>query len=580
MTTMQSIREAIIQEKQRREEVSESSVLALIDAGEVTEAAASLIFFTSPERLPGLAEGLTQAIQSGFSRQEPAGQVSRLAFAGQMALGLRSVLPAWNLRNQARHGQHLLPDNQLKRLADRFAGLVAGLESQSPAAAEKVGQSWLAETRGRLAAEEAADSEAAARELMGASLTQAVDNLSQVLAHSNLRRLAEMHFAGETPGEWGNDYAAYLQYAMYLGAAFVACNPVEILWAWEADPERWNRVLDDIAAKNPGAGQDTLARLLSAEVVLANMRLLRPVFLLSEGKTGSVCFQVNPKKHDDAETMIADAVANYHYLKERLNGGVPNVVFKLPATNAGLAACRALTGQGIGVTITVNFAMFQHLPFARAIHQSQAVMGCLANMSGRFAYPVRDDLLSKLDELAAYGIDEAKARQAAAWAGIAVTRKLHHVLTRNGYDVTRVRPLIASARVYEGAFHEGLPHPYMDLTEIVGINLITVFPKIRRPFDALPYPNFDGCRVEQPVPAEVLDVLARSEVFKQGYYVADREWLPDEEERFRPERPLALEDEAATAGWSPAASTLAEFGKAYDKFVERILERRARLVKG
>jgi hypothetical protein len=345
--------------------------------------------------------------------------------------------------------------------------------------------------------------------------------------------------------------------------------------AWDADVARWNRVMDDLIIKNPDAPDDALARLMTCEVVLANMRLLRPIFLLSEGKTGCVCLQVNPKKHNDAQTMVADVTANYRYLRSRLDGGIPNVVFKLPATKAGLDACRALTQQGIGVTITVNFAIFQHLPFAQAIHDGEAIISCLANMSGRFAYPVRDDLLAKLDQLAAYGINETKARQAAAWAGIAVTRKLHQLLNQKGYDVSRIRPLIASARVYEGPHHQGLPHPFMDLTEIVGVSLITVFPKIRRAFDALPDPGFDGYRVDQPIPEEVLATLAHSEIFKQGYYVADRTWLPDEEERFRPERIMTLADEAGTAAWPPAHNTLTEFGKAYDKFIERILERKA-----
>ncbi len=573
MTTLQSIRQAIISEKQRREAVSEASILAFINQGEVAEAVASLIFFTPPDRLHFHLETLEPALRANFHRGDAARQVNLLSFVANLGLGLRSALPDWNLRNSARHAGKILTEAQLQGVADKLDRLAADLAGQSPAV-EKLRQAWFKETSARLAAEEAPNPKAAAKELMGDTLSDTLYNLAAALPASNLRRLADMRTAGQTATEWGNDYAAFLQYAMWLGASFVACNPVEINWAWDADVERWNRVADDLIAQYPQADEDMLARLMTAEVVLANMRWLRPIFLLSEGKTGSVCFQVNPKKHDDAATMIADVTTNYAYLHSRLDGGIPNVVFKLPATQAGLDACRALAKQGIGVTITVNFALFQHLPFAEAINDGEAIISCLANMSGRFAYPVRDDLLSKLDQLAAYGINETKARQAAAWAGVATTRKLHQLLKRNGYDVSRVRPLIASARVYEGPHHEGLPHPYMDLTEIVGISLITVFPKIRHPFDALPNPGFRGNSVDEPIPEEVLAVLAHSEMFKQGYYVADPRWLPDEEERFRPEHALTLADEAAVAAWSPARTTLAEFGKAYDKFVERLLERR------
>lgn len=575
MTTLQSIRAAIIQEKQRREAVSEASILSFIKQGEVAEAVASLIFFASPNRLPRYIETLAPTLWTNFKTGDIARQVYLLSFVADLELGLRSALPDWNLRHAARHGDKILTETQLQTLADKLERLTGDLARQSPEAAENLRQSWHKETAARLAAEESPNPQSTAKELMGNSLSDALRNLTGALSKSNLRRLAGMRAAGHTVTEWGNDYAAFLQYAMWLGASFVACNPVEINWAWDADVERWNRVADDLIVQNPQADEDTLARLMTAEVVLANMRWLRPIFLLSEGKTGCVCFQVNPKKHNDAQMMIADVTDNYQYLRSRLDGGIPNVVFKLPATQAGLDACRVLAKQGIGVTITVNFALFQHLPFAEAINDGQAIISCLANMSGRFAYPVRDDLLSKLDQLAAYGIDETKARQAAAWAGVATTRKLHRLLKRNGYDVSRVRPLIASARVYEGAHHQGLPHPYMDLTEIAGISIMTVFPKIRRPFDALPDPGFDGDCVDKPIPEEVLATLAHSEMFKQGYYVADPNWLSDEEERFRPERILTLADEAAVADWSPARTTLAEFGKAYDKFVERLQERRA-----
>ncbi|NJN92642.1 MAG: hypothetical protein HC875_00455 [Anaerolineales bacterium] len=575
MTTLQSIREAIIKEKQRREVVSEASILSFINQGEVTEAVASLLFFAPPDRLPFYLEALEPALWAEFNKEDLVRQVNVLSFVADLGLGLRSAMTDWNLRDSARHSDKILTKPQIHALADKLEQLAGELACQSPEAAEKLRQAWLKETTARLTAEEASNPQALAKELMGDSLSDTLRNMAAVISTSNLRRLAEMRAAGQTVTEWGNDYAAFLQYAMWLGASFVACNPVEINWAWDADVERWNGVADDLIVKNPRADADTLARLMTAEVVLSNMRWLRPLFLLSEGKTGSVCFQVNPKKHDDAQTMIADVTANYEYLHARLDGGIPNVVFKLPATQAGLDACRALTKQGIGVTITVNFALFQHLPFAEAINDSEAIISCLANMSGRFAYPVRDDLLSKLDQLAAYGIDETKARQAAAWAGVATTRKLHQLLKRNGYDVSRIRPLIASARVYEGPHHEELPHPYMDLTEIVGISIITVFPKIRRPFDALPDPGFEGDGVDQPIPEDVLAILAHSEMFKQGYYVADPKWMPDEEERFRPERILTLADEATVAAWSPARTTLAEFGKAYDKFVERLQERQA-----
>jgi transaldolase len=342
--------------------------------------------------------------------------------------------------------------------------------------------------------------------------------------------------------------------------------------AWLADVERWNPVVDRIIRDHPDAGEDELARWVTLEIVLANIRLLRPIFLLTEGQMGCVCLQVNPRKHDDVQVMISDALFFYEQLRARL-GGVPNVVFKLPGTAAGLESCRVLTGQGIGVTITVNFGMFQHLAFAEAMVEGQAITSCLVEMNGRLAYPVRDELLAKLDELSVYGIDEARAREAAAWAGVAVVKRVYQLLGENGYDMGRFKPLIASLRIYEGDGYESLPSAFPDVTEVIGASIISVFPNVRRAFDERGGVALEPMRIEDPVPGGVLEVLTHSEIFKQAYYVADRNWVPEEDGRFQPDYELTLEDRTGTFNWVPVNDTLTGFIRSYDAFVERILER-------
>mgnify|MGYP003863193107 FL=1 len=436
---------------------------------------------------------------------------------------------------------------------------------------------WRREATARLKAEGVADPVAAAQELVGETVGDYLDHLGAQIARSSLRRIAEMRRAGQTRSEISNDYAAFLPYTLYLGASFVTCNPTLVDIAWAIDPDLWTPIVDAIIAAHPQADAATLARLVTLEIVFANMRLLRPIFLLTEGEMGCVSLQVNPQKHGDAPTMIADALAIYEELQARLDGGVPNVVFKLPATRAGLEACRALTARGIGVTITVNFGLFQHLRFVEAIAEGHAIFSTLAHMSGRLAFPVRDELLGKLDELAAHGIDEARARVAAAWSGVAVLKRLYALMAARGYDFKRIRPLIASLRIYEGPLHAGLPSPFPDITEVVGTPIITVFPNVRHAFDRADGIALSPTQIEEPVPPTVLDVLAHSEIFKQAYYVADRAWVPVEDERFRPAYPLALEDEEAVAEWPPVRATLAEFSKSYDSLMQRILARRQAL---
>lgn len=573
MAIVESIREAIGRERQRKESSARSDQMALVCEGQVQEALENLIFFTPPDDFLSFVAALSQGIKSNFNTVDQRTQVSYLRFLADLTLGLRSILPRWSLQSADRWGDSALTDGRVKTAADGVQALVVELATQAPAATERLLAQRRSQTTARFKAEDATDPLGEAKALVGDSVGAYLVNASAALSKSNLRRIAEMRFAGHTGTELSNDYAAFLQHALYVGASFATTNPPLVDMAWQAEPERWNPVVDGIISENAQADPVTLSKLVTLEVVLANMRLLRPIFLLTTGQMGCVCLQVNPNMHGDATVMISDALFFYEQLRIKLGDGVPNVVFKLPGTRAGLTACRELTERGIGVTITVDFGMFQHIPFAEAIREGQAIFSCIVEMNGRLAYPVRDELLTKLDELAALGVDEAMTREAAAWAGVAVVKRLHRLLIERGYDLGQAKPLIASLRIYEGSEHEGLPSAFPDVTEVLGTSLISVFPNIRRAFDAVSEMALRPQQVNSIVPDKALDILTHSEIFKQAYYVANRDWVPEEDDRFQPMYELTLEDEDGTASWAPVHDTLTGFIDSYDKFVERILER-------
>jgi len=576
MAITSELRQAIIKELRVRESYSAAEFPALIESGRGQEVVESLVFFADPRAFLSQLEELRATLDRRLGSVGPQTQKHYLRFLADLTIALSSFLPRWNLLNEDRHKEPLTRA-QLEGAIGANKDLLAQWEARASAAAKELLAEWKTYAAARFEAERAKDPQALAEELVGGSPVEYVENMAAAIACSNLRRMAEMRDEGQTRTELGNDYAAFLQYAMYLGASFVTCNPVLVDIAWVADPERWNPIMDEIVAANPQADPDELARLATLEIVLANMRLLRPVFLLTEGRMGCVSLQVNPKKHGDAQAMISDVLSIYNDLKAKLDGGVPNVVFKLPGTLAGLKACREVTSQGIGVNITVNFAMFQQLRFAQAINEGNTIFSTLTEMNGRLAYPVRDELLGKLDELAEYGIDEAKAREAAAWSGVAVVKRLDKLLAEKGYDLTRVKPLVASLRIYdEGPGYERLPSAFPDITELVGTSIITVFPNVRHAFDALSQVELDPHRVEEPVPEHVLEVLTHSEIFKQAYYVADPEWVADDS-RFKPDYELVLEDEERVFEYPPIYNTLTQFSEGYDRFVQRLLERKALL---
>jgi hypothetical protein len=558
MSIQEQLRERIRAERAAQAPWSTERLVGAVLAGQVIEARDNLLFFAPPAEFPRRLDDLRGALEAGYASAPADAQEQTLRFLTEMAISLRSYLPAWNLRAG-------LDEPQLAAEAGSTAALAARLAtSAGPGVVRRLLADWLTYARARLEAEKAADPQAMAADLVGDSVAHYIERMSAAVSTGYLRQVAEARYRGETITELGNDYAAYLDYCLYLGISFETTNPPLIDQAWTADPERWNGVVDRIIAANPTADDEELARLVTLEVVYANMRLLRPIFLLSEGRLGLVSLQVNPKKHGDAESMIADATAIYQELQAKLDGRVPNVVFKLPATSAGLAACRHLTGQGIGVNITVNYGLFQEMPFAQAIAEGQALAAYLTEMNGRLAYPVRDELLAKAASL---GLSEAKARYAAAWAGVAIHKRLMRAIAER-YDLERVRPLVASLRWYEGPGYEDLPNPCPDVIDDMGTTVITIFPNIRHALDTTPGLPFNGRQIEAPVPEAALTVLEHSEIFKQGYY------LPGDGPRFRPAQELTLEDVAATAAWTPVAATLDEFCKAYDRFVARIAARR------
>ncbi len=570
------LQDRIAAELQASRGFSPTAFPAWIESGDGQAVNDALVFFANPAELAGQSDDLCKALEGRFKSGASESRVRTLEFLLDFAVALRSVLPVWNLRNTNLHGDDALGPAAVGAVAGTVRDLLDRLEQDAPVESASILEHRRADAEARLTAEAAADPAGMAAALAGDSLAAHADNLSAAIGASNLRQLAKLRASGECRTELGNDYAIFLRHTMYVGMSFVTSNPVLVDIAWTADPDTWCPVIDAVVEANPDADESELARLATLEVVLVNMRLLRPIFLLTGGKMGYVSLQVNPKMHGDHESMIADATSLYDELSQRLAGGVPNVVFKLPATKAGLIACRHITSRGTGVNITVNFAMFQQLPFAKAIHEGQAVVSYLTEMSGRLAYPVRDELLTRLDDFKARGVSESRVRAAAAWSGVAVARRLHRLLTEKEFDLSRVRPLIASLRWYDGEGHEALPNPCPDVIDCAGVSVITIFPNVRHALEELDEIQWRPSAIDDEVTAEHLEILRDSQLFRQAYYVGDTEWVSDDS-AFAPDFEISLDDEGATTAFVPVRATLGEFGGAYDVFVRRLLGRRALL---
>ena len=90
--------------------------------------------------------------------------------------------------------------------------------------------------------------------------------------------------------------------------------------------------------------------------------ILRPLY--DAGDDGYVSIEVDPFLCDDTEATIAEGI--------RLHGSInrPNVMIKVPATEAGYGAMEALASQGIPVNATLIFSGDQALKCARAFDKA------------------------------------------------------------------------------------------------------------------------------------------------------------------------------------------------------------------
>jgi transaldolase len=82
--------------------------------------------------------------------------------------------------------------------------------------------------------------------------------------------------------------------------------------------------------------------------------LLRPTYEASGGRDGFISFECTPDLADDTAATIAQAVELWNRLAR------PNVMIKVPATEAGIPAIEELTARGLNINITLLFSLARY----------------------------------------------------------------------------------------------------------------------------------------------------------------------------------------------------------------------------
>ena len=417
----------------------------------------AMLFDTQPSDLASVCERIRQDLAGDYARA--AGSAERRRRAGallvELTLDLRSHLAHWRLLAE--------PDSR---------GATAAAIAEQTDANEALCRSWSPELADRLGDESAA------------------------LRHSNLRRIAELSEAGELANPIGNDSPHGVADAIRRGAILVTTNPVMANSARKVDVAHWAAVAER-ARTTPGE-PTTRQRVLefTLALVLDVARELRPIHRASAGRFGHVTYQVDPHASADAAAMVAEAEHVWQRAGTAL-GGQPNLMFKIPGTEAGLDAADSLASQAIPIVITASCSVAQHLAFARRV-APYGTHCLLVQMNGRL-----DESVAA--ELAAAGVPDGGA-VSSHWASTAIVRRSYRLL----HQVERLpnaHLLVASLR--------GPWHVSGALTASPEPIYVTAFPDQAARFDAEPRQLTPI--VADDVPPAALDRLRRSQRFLSAY---------------------------------------------------------------
>ncbi len=562
------LKEKIGDERKSEESISAGKVVDRVLNKQVLKARGNLIFHSDAGGFSYKLKFILEKINEDYKSFSQDKRLDILLFLSYMCIDLKSSLTEWHLKK-------VMDEKSINSAFRSLLKVVERLEKEFPEDAGQVMKKLRIDTVSRFKAEGLTEESDINREvdlLLGSSITGYIENITGKISESNLSQVTAARFSGKSDTEIGNDYAAFLQYVLWLGGSFVTTNPVLIKVAWDINPDYWNMEVDRLIKSHYNNEQlkrlltmdeeeaskqlEDINSLITMSVVEENCLLLRDIFLATGGSAGNVSLQVNPKNHSDGREMVAEAENLYKELEKRL-GGVPNVVFKLPGTAGGKYAAEKLTSEGIGVNITVNFGAFQSLGMGEVLKEGATLVSYISFMSGRMAFPVRDELKEK-------GVEGGEP--AARLSGVEVARKIYRRFYTgdNGMgleiDKEKVKLVIASLRIYDG----WIP----DILELYGTSVITVFPNVRREFDKKKQP-FKSDTILDSTPEDVLEVLFKSEIFRQAW------WMPGDPEDLKPQRVLSLEecDSGEVEKWEPAAKTIGQFVTFYDQMRDMVKER-------
>ncbi|MFF3906924.1 transaldolase [Streptomyces sp. NPDC001848] len=219
----------------------------------------------------------------------------------------------------------------------------------------------------------------------------------------------------------------------------VTTNP-SIFQAAIGSGEGYEEQLADLAVR--GVTVEEAVRMMTTADVRAAADILRPVYDATDGRDGRVSIEVDPRLAHNTAATIAEA-RQLAWLVDR-----PNVMIKIPATEAGLPAITEVIGQGISVNVTLIFSLERYRQ-------------------------VMDAYLAGLEKARAAGLDLSAIHSVASFFVSRVDTEIDKRLTKLGTEEALAltgRAALANARLAYEAYEKAFASERWSALETAGAN--------------------------------------------------------------------------------------------------------------
>lgn len=186
------------------------------------------------------------------------------------------------------------------------------------------------------------------------------------------------------------------------------------------DSTDYDAAITNLLAQDVSA--TTIYERLLIEDITAAADLFRPLYEETGGQDGFVSIEVSPRLAGDTAASIAEARRFWAVINR------PNLMVKIPATEAGLPAIRQLIGEGLNINITLIFAiesyeqvMAAYLSGLETLAAAARPLERNASVASFFVSRVDTEVDRRLDVLSAAEPNATQRQELTALRGKAAT---------------------------------------------------------------------------------------------------------------------------------------------------------------